>query len=219
MTTPRRQRRGALKLAAAILIALIGIAAIAFGVKSWLERTGETVVVSRIVDGDTIDVERSGETVRVRLLNIDTPEKEECLYNEATEHLGTLIAPGDRVTLIHDVERQDRYGRELAGVVAADGTFINEVMVADGFARAVEYQPNTRFTRQMRDAEAQAKAANTGIHAVPTECLLPTEVALDALRRYQTDPDPFYLDVMRDAVDSTNNFTYRDQAIALIDSL
>ena len=219
MTAPRTQRRGALKLAAAILIALIGIAAIAFAVKTWQERTGDTVAVSRIVDGDTIDIERSGETVRVRLLNIDTPEKEECLFNEATEHLTTLIAPGDRVSLVHDVERQDRYGRELAGVVTADGTFVNEVMVADGFARAVEYQPNTRFTRQMRDAEAQAKAARSGIHAVPTECLMPTEIARDALARYQGDPDPFYLDVMRDAVDNTNNFTYRDQAIALIDSL
>lgn len=213
------KRRGALKLAAAILIALGGIAAIAVGVKAWQERSADTVVVSKIVDGDTIDVERSGETVRVRLLNIDTPEKTECLFSEATDHLEGLIAPGDRVTLVHDVERQDRYGRELAGVVTADGTFVNEAMVADGFARAVEYEPNTRFTSQMRDAEASAKAAHTGIHAVPTECLLPTDIALDALNHYQADPDPFYLEVMRDAVDNTKNFTYRDQAIALIDSL
>lgn len=208
-----------LKLAAVMLIALISIAALASAAKTWQERSGDTVVVSRIIDGDTIDVERSGETVRVRLLNIDTPEKGECLFNDATEHLSGLIAPGDRVTLIYDVERQDRYGRELAGVVTADGTFVNEVMVADGFARAVEYEPNTRFTRQMQDAETQAKSAHTGIHAVPTECLMPNEVARDALDRYQNNPDQFYLDVIRDAVDSTNNFTYRDQAIALIDSL
>lgn len=211
------RRTGALRLAAAILVTVIGIAVIAYGVRALQQR--DAVIVSRIVDGDTIVVTQSGEETKVRLLNIDTPEEDECLFADATQHLATLITPGEAVRLVYDVQRQDRYGRDLAGVYKQDGTFVNEVMVADGFARAVEFQPNTRFTQQLRTAEAQAKSEGLGIHGVPTECLLPTDVARDALTRYQSDPDPFYLDVMRDAVDNTPNFTYREQALDFINSL
>lgn len=213
----RSVRRNTLRLVIALLIAVVGIAGIALAVRMLQDE--DAVVVSKIVDGDTIVVTHSGEETRVRLLNIDTPEKEECLYKESTKHLESLIAPGESVNLVYDVERVDRYGRDLAGVYKQDGTFVNEVMVADGFARAVEFQPNTKFTSTMRAAEARAKDAGLGIYGVPTECLLPTDIARDALARYQSDPDPFYLDVMRDAVEGTKSFTYREQALDLINSL
>ena len=215
--TKRGARRNTLRLSVALLIAVFGIAGIALAVSMLQER--DAVVVSKIVDGDTIVVTHSGEEVKVRLLNIDTPEKDECLYEESTQHLESLITPGESVNLVYDVERVDRYGRDLAGVYKQDGTFVNEAMVADGFARAVEFQPNTKFTSTMRAAEDRAKDAGLGIHGVSTECLLPTDIARDALVRYQSDPDPFYLEVMRDAVDGTKNFTYREQALDLINSL
>ena len=51
----------------------------------------DTVVVNRVIDGDTIDVDIDGENTRVRLLNIDTPEighngePSECLAEEAKQ--------------------------------------------------------------------------------------------------------------------------------------
>lgn len=176
--------------------------------------------VTKIVDGDTLDVDRDGETVRVRLLNIDTPEKGECLYQEATDRLTELAPPGTRVRLEHDQEREDRYGRELAAVFAGD-VFVNEQLAADGLARAVAYEPNHAYTTRMEAAQARARAAHLGIHAVPTECLLPTETARRALELHAEDPAhrAFYRDVMRDAVTATNNFTYKDQALEFIDAL
>jgi|GEM_PF-2471871 len=175
----------------------------------------DTATVTKIVDGDTIVVKQHGEEVRVRLLNIDTPEQGECLYEEATARLTELVPPGTRVTLEYDTERQDRYGRDLAGVFT--DVFINEQMLIDGFARAVTYPPNEKFRDRAEAAEAQA--LDKGIHVVGPECLLPTDVAKQSLERYEATGDPFYLDVMRGAVEAQPNFTYRDQALAYIDDL
>lgn len=176
--------------------------------------------VTKIVDGDTLDINRDGETVRVRLLNIDTPEQGECLYQEATDRLNELVPPGTRVRLEHDQEHEDRYGRELAAVFAGD-IFVNEQLAADGLARAVTYEPNHAYTTRMEAAQARARAAELGIHAVPTECLLPTDTARRALELHAEDPRhrAFYRDVMRDAVTATSNFTYKDQALEFIDAL
>lgn len=176
-----------------------------------------TVTVTKIVDGDTIVVERDSQETRVRLLNIDAPEQGECLHDEATARLSELIPPGTRVTLEYDKERQDRYGRDLAGVFT--DVFINEQLLIDGYARAVTYQPNTKFTQRAEAAEAVAKAAGAGMHGVGVECLLPGSVAKQALERYERDPDSFYKAVMADAVEREPNFTYREQALEYIDSL
>lgn len=200
-------RRNRLALAAA-LAAVAALTACALA-------DTDTATVTKIVDGDTIVVTRDNEETKVRLLNIDTPEQGECLYDEATARLTELIPPGTRVRLEYDTERQDRYGRDLAGVFT--DVFVNEQMLLDGFARAVTFEPNTKY--QQRAEAAEALAQGTGIHAVGPECLLPTDVAREALERYRIDPDPFYRDVMVDAVERTANFTYREQALQFIDSL
>lgn len=51
------------------IFAVGAVASIALG-----DDDEDTVVVNRVIDGDTIDVDIDGETTRVRLLNIDTPE-------------------------------------------------------------------------------------------------------------------------------------------------
>ncbi|MBL7286159.1 thermonuclease family protein [Corynebacterium godavarianum] len=172
--------------------------------------------VTKIVDGDTLDVDRDGETVRVRLLNIDTPERGECLYQEATDRLTELAPPGTRVHLEHDEERQDRYGRELAAVFAGD-VFVNEQLATEGLARAVTYEPNHAYTSRMESAQARARTTHLGIHAVPTECLLPTDTARRAYELHAEDAQhqAFY----RDAANAAPNFTYKDQALEFIDGL
>ena len=79
---------------------------------------GEDATVVRITDGDTLRASVGGTEVRVRLIGIDTPEvaQDECYADEATAHLASLVGPGTPVRLVHDAERQDRYGRTLAYV-------------------------------------------------------------------------------------------------------
>jgi len=66
--------------------------------------------VRYVVDGDTFFVEVLG---KIRLLNIDTPERGEAGFFEAKERLEEL-AGGRWITLHFDEELFDRYGRYLA---------------------------------------------------------------------------------------------------------
>jgi endonuclease YncB( thermonuclease family) len=68
-----------------------------------------TFLVTRIVDGDTIDL-GNGETVR--LVGIDTAEAGECGYLKASENLSSLIL-GKKVRLTISHEDRDQYGRLL----------------------------------------------------------------------------------------------------------
>ena len=74
--------------------------------------------VVRVVDGDTIRVRYEGREEPVRLLCIDTPERGESGFEEATEAMRGLVE-GREVVL--EFERpgemeRDRYGRLLAYV-------------------------------------------------------------------------------------------------------
>lgn len=70
-------------------------------------------LVTNIVDGDTVDVTRSGTTERVRLVGIDTPERGACGYAEASEALASM-ALGRKVALVEGaMDNRDRYGRLL----------------------------------------------------------------------------------------------------------
>lgn len=213
----RNMKRDALVLGALLIVVLAVTAVLAVLAKFGPKPDQELVL--QVIDGDTIDIQPADDPTRVRLIGIDAPEQGECLYEESKEFLSTTLWPRTDIRLKYDVQRQDQYGRDLGAVFMPDGTFINEEIVKAGWARAVEYPPNVKYTARLKAAEGYAKQHNLGIHAVPDECLLPTEVAREAKARYEADPDPFYKDVMRDAVERTKNFTYREQALEYIDSL
>lgn len=94
------------------------------------------VAITGIRDGDTINVlwyER--EITGVRLLGIDTPERNEPGFIEAKEYLRELL--GDNpVELVFPRRkvRRDGFGRLLAEVWA-DGVNVNEKMLESGLAK------------------------------------------------------------------------------------
>ena len=73
--------------------------------------------LSRVIDGDTIDVVIGGQTLRVRLIGMDTPETNGapiCYGQEATAYTQQLIdAAGGKLWLEKDVSETDRCGRLL----------------------------------------------------------------------------------------------------------
>jgi micrococcal nuclease len=113
--------------------------------------------VSRIIDGDTFEL-ANGQTVR--LIGIDTPEEGQRCFDQAKQQLISLIA-GESVYLEKDVSETDRYGR-LLRYVYVNGIFVNEYLVFEGFAYAVEYPPDTKYADQLNEAEQNAEENGRG---------------------------------------------------------
>ena len=155
--------------------------------------------VARVVDvadGDTLTIAAAAtgavlstsDPVRVRLLQIDTPEQGEPLSDEATAGLVALAGPGTTVWALRDQDPRDQYGRELLYLWTGDGTFVNEEMVLSGLATAVLYEPNDRYIDQMRAAQDRARSAGLGLWAPPPPP--PPEPAADPEPAPRTAPQP-----------------------------
>lgn len=75
--------------------------------------SGEVWIVTRVVDGDTVDVRRGSTTERVRVIGIDTPERGECGYEPAASALGALILNEEVALTPGARDDRDRYDRLL----------------------------------------------------------------------------------------------------------
>jgi micrococcal nuclease len=125
------------------------------------------VYVSRVTDGDTIEVGSNGRTVDVRLIGIDTPETlhptepVEC-YGPAASSFATRSLEGDRVRLQFDVERLDQYGRDLA-YVWDEGRLFNWLLVRRGFATVATFPPNLKHVDRFLAAQDRARQRHRGL--------------------------------------------------------
>jgi micrococcal nuclease len=123
--------------------------------------------VTRVVDGDTVEVRFRGRTIDVRLIGIDTPETVDptqavgC-YGKAASNFTTARLLGERVRLEFDVERTDRYGRTLA-YVWIGGRLFNEVLVRQGFASVSTYPPNVTYVDRFLAAQRVAREQERGL--------------------------------------------------------
>lgn len=123
---------------------------------------GEIATVTRIIDGDTIDVRIDGETYRVRYIGVNTPERDEPCYAEATRANADLVE-GKTVTLVRDVSNTDPHDR-LLRYVYVGGTFVNGALVLGGWAEAVTYPPDTAHNDEFYALESGARRAGLGCH-------------------------------------------------------
>ncbi len=123
---------------------------------------GDTARVTRVIDGDTIDVQLDGVSYRVRYIGMNTPERDEVCYQEAKDANAALVS-GKTVTLVKDTSETDVYGR-LLRYVYADGVFVNEELVREGWAENAVYPPDTTYADVFHQLELQARQANIGCH-------------------------------------------------------
>lgn len=125
----------------------------------------DRVTVESVTDGDTVRVVFANGTVeKVRLVGINTPETGECLAGDATEALTALLI-GQEFTMTTDVNDRDRYDRLLRYLWLDDGTLVNESLVADGFALARDYPPDSEYVVRLAAAQQRAEAAAIGLWA------------------------------------------------------
>ena len=87
------------------------------------------VEVTRIIDGDTIEVD-DNETIR--LLGINTPERGEKYYKEAKEFL-EMVLMNKTIKLEFGKDKKDKYGRTLA-YIFRDSSNVNKELVDEGYA-------------------------------------------------------------------------------------
>ncbi|MCY3867034.1 MAG: thermonuclease family protein [Chloroflexi bacterium] len=119
-------------------------------------------LVTRVIDGDTIDVLLNGVNTRVRYLQMNTTERGEVCYREATDANSELVL-GKTVRLVADQEKVDRYDRLLRFIYVGDA-LVNRVLVEQGFAEVVLYPPNDAHFEEFKRLEQEASAAGRGCH-------------------------------------------------------
>jgi micrococcal nuclease len=146
----------------------------------------ETARVTRIIDGDTIEVvitgrragpgagdARVGQHHDVRLLGIDTPESVnpntavECFGEESSAALAAFLEDQD-VVLVDDVENTDQYDRLLRYVYLGH-EMANTRLVANGYAFAYTYPPNVRHSALFVRLQRDARSADRGLWS-PEAC-------------------------------------------------
>lgn len=110
----------------------------------------------KVPDGDSIDL---ADGRRIRLLGIDAPEKERCMYEEAKYRLRAIVE-GKRLRLKNRVT--DDFGRMLANVFVGD-VFVNKVMLEEGLARFSYVKSD--YYDELKQAFIDAKEQKRGIYS------------------------------------------------------
>lgn len=137
-------------------------------------------VVTRVVDGDTVETVVGGRGEDVRLIGVDTPETVkpgepvQCFGPQASRFTKRALA-GKRVRFVFGAERRDAYGRLLAYVYLPSPTLkspqqpqsrmrlFNAALVRRGLARTLTIPPNDRFAPRLRRLELAAARAGRGL--------------------------------------------------------
>ena len=129
--------------------------------------SSELVKVVRVVDGDTINVEKKGKVEPVRYIGIDTPETVDprkpvqCFGVEASKKNKELVE-GKMVRLEKDITDRDKYNR-LLRYVWLDDTLINQTLVEQGYAKSYSYPPDIKYQDNFVAAEKKAREDKLGL--------------------------------------------------------
>ncbi len=113
-----------------------------------------------MVDEDTVIVTRG---VRVRLIGIDAPESNEEYHTEGKVFLEDMILHKE-VLLEGCTTDKDTYGRSPRYVWLND-ELVNAEMVKAGWAIAMQYELNTKYSSLIAEAEKEAIEIQAGIWA------------------------------------------------------
>ena len=128
--------------------------------------------VIRVLDGDTIEVKTLPAKIvvyevpiRVRLINIDAPEKKQPFGRWSANQLKALLA-GQSVTVSYT--QTDRYGRIIGRVFTTNGTDASRFMVQSGAAWVYErYNVDESLPALQREAQEQKRGLWADANPVP----------------------------------------------------
>ncbi|RYD05364.1 hypothetical protein N752_09715 [Desulforamulus aquiferis] len=136
------------------------------------------VQITKIVDGDTLDVILKGTTERVRLIGVDTPETVKPNhpvepYGREASNFTKKELSNKTVFLELDAGERDRYGRLLAyiwleePIEITDGEIRNKLfnahLLLNGYAQLLTIPPNVKYVDQFTLYQREAREAKRGL--------------------------------------------------------
>lgn len=126
--------------------------------------------VVRVIDGDTIEVQKDNIKSTIRLIGVDTPElldprkPVQCFAKEASEKTKISLT-GKEVYLEFDSSQgdKDKYDRLLRYVILVDGTNFNKTLLLDGYAHEYTYNLPYKYQKEFQEAENIARITKKGL--------------------------------------------------------
>jgi micrococcal nuclease len=146
---------------------------------TYTPQTG-SYLVTKVRDGDTIEINYNGKTEAVRLVGINTPETVDprrpvqCFGKEASNKLKALLTQ-KAVSLETDATQsdRDRYGR-LLRFVFLDGQDVGLIMLKEGYAQESLYSSVPHLYRDLYlTAQKEAQDNERGLWS-PDACPMPS---------------------------------------------
>lgn len=134
---------------------LFASVALALSFPAWADFTGKVVAVA---DGDTITVLRDKEQVKVRLAEIDAPEKAQAFGNKSKQVLSALVY-GKAVLVVE--QGHDRYKRTIGRVYQGD-VDVSAEQIKQGMAWVYRKYSKDKTLLPLED---EAKAQRLGLWA------------------------------------------------------
>jgi micrococcal nuclease len=130
----------------------------------------EDAVVVRVIDGDTIVVNRGLGDERLRYIGMDTPETVKPgssveWMGRAASAANRALVEGKTVVLEKDVSETDRFGRLLRHVWLRGATWIlvDLELVRDGYARVSTYPPDVKYADLYLVGQIDAREHERGL--------------------------------------------------------
>jgi len=146
----------------------------------------EDARVVRVIDGDTIVIDRGLGDERLRYIGMDTPETVK--PGAAVEWMGLeasaankALVEGKTVVLEKDVSETDRYDRLLRHVWLRDATWllVDLELVRDGYAWVSTYPPDVKYADLYLAGQVDAREHERGLWGDgPIDFLDPPEGAI-----------------------------------------
>ncbi len=131
--------------------------------------------VSRVIDGDTVEIDMGGKKETLRLIGMDTPETVDprkpvqCFGVEASNQ-AKLLLTGKKVRIENDPTQgeRDKYNRLLAYVYREDGLFYNKQMIEQGYAHEYTYNIPYKYQAEFKAAQKSAQENKKGLWSPDT---------------------------------------------------
>ena len=110
-------------------------------------------LVTKVIDGDSIQVLIEGNEYEIRYIGIDAPEyySDDQAKALAAKLANQALVGGKELLLFRDKSETDKYFR-LLRYVFVDTTFVNYKMVSEGYAVSKPYHPDVACQRIFDEA-------------------------------------------------------------------